>query len=107
MSTRASFAREALRGGGLTLRPPTLRDVPWTVKFQPSRDPSEPANEAQMRHWWQSTDAERVDDRWIIEEDREPLGYAYFGHPGWSKSPPRGARLLAWFPRDAKRPDRL
>jgi GNAT superfamily N-acetyltransferase len=105
--TQTTFAREALRGAGLTFRPATLADLPWTVRFETSRDPSEPANEEQMRHWWRSTDAERVDDRWIIEEDGEPIGYAYFGHPEWSRAPVRGARLLAHFARDEKRPARL
>ena len=105
--TQTTFAREALRGGGLTFRPATLADLAWTVRFQTARDPSEPANEQQMRHWWLSGDAERIDDRWIIEEGGEQIGYAYFGHPDWSKSPARGARLLAWFARDAERPARL
>ena len=107
MPTQTAFARTTLRGGGLTFRPATLDDLPWAVRFQTARDPSEPANEAQMRHWWQSADPERVDDRWIIEEGGEPVGYGYFGHPMWSRSPMRAARLLAWFPNDARRPERL
>ncbi len=91
----------------MTFRPATLADLPWTVRFQTARDPSEPANEAQMRHWWLSADSERVDDRWIIEEGGEPVGYAHFGHPDWSKSPVRGARLVAWFAKDAKRAERI
>ena len=102
-----TFARAALRGGGLTFRPATLADLSWTVRFQTSRDPSEPANEAQMRHWWLSSDADRVDDRWIIEESGAQIGFASFGHPEWSRSPLRGARLSAWFARDERRPDRL
>ena len=107
MPTQTAFARAALRGAGLTFRPATLDDLPWTVRFQTAREPSEPANEEQMRHWWLSADPERFDDRWIIEEDGAPIGYGYFGHPAWSKAPTRGARLLAWFPRDARRPERL
>jgi GNAT superfamily N-acetyltransferase len=103
---QTTFAREALHGGGLTFRPATLADIPWTVRFQTARDPGEPANEEQMRHWWQSTDPERIDDRWIIEEGGDQIGYAYFGHPEWSRSPMRGARLLAWFAHDADRPGR-
>ncbi|MEP7004299.1 MAG: GNAT family N-acetyltransferase, partial [Chloroflexota bacterium] len=103
MPIETSFARSTLRGGGMTLRPATLADLPWTVRFQTARDPSEPANEDQMRHWWLSADPERVDERWIIEEDGQPVGYGYFGHPDWSKSPMRGARLLAWFAKDAQR----
>ncbi len=95
MPIQTTFAREALRGAGRN------------VKFLTSRDPSEPANEEQMRHWWLSGDAERIDDRWIIEENGEQIGYAYFGHPDWAKSPARGARLVAWFGRDAQRPERV
>lgn len=107
MPTQTTLARETLRGGGLTFRPATLADLPWTVRFQTSREPGEPANEEQMRHRWQSTDPERVDDRWIIEEAGEQIGCAYFGHPDWAKLPARGARLLAWFAGDGKRPERL
>ena len=107
MSTQTAFARTALRGAGLTFRPATLDDLPWSVRFQTARRPSEPANEKQMRHSWQFNDPERVDDRWIIEERGEPVGYGYVGHPVWSKSPMRAARLLAWFPGDARRPERL
>jgi GNAT superfamily N-acetyltransferase len=105
--TQTSFARETLRGAGLTFRPVTLDDIAWTAAFQTARDPSEPANPEQMRHWWQSTDPERVDDRWIVEEDGAPVGYAYFGHPIWSKAPMRAGRLFAWFTRDARRPERI
>ncbi len=107
VSTETGFARAALQGTGSTFRPATLDDVPWTVQLVTARDPSEPGNEEQMRHWWQSTDPERTDERWIIEEAGEPVGYCYFGHPEWAKSPMRAARLLAWFPRDARRPERL
>jgi len=105
--TQTPFAREPLRGAGLTFRPATLDDVAWCARLQTAREPSEPANEEQMRHWWQRDDRERVDDRWIVEEDGGSIGYAYFGHPAWAKSPVRGARLLAWFARDAMRPERL
>ncbi len=107
MSTQTAFARTALRGAGLTFRPATLDDLPWTVRFQTAREPSVPANEEQMRHWWQSNDPERVDDRWIIEDGEGPVGYGYLGHPAWTKSPMRAARLLAWFARDARRPELL
>ena len=107
MPTQTTFARRTLRAGGFTFRPATLDDVPWYVRFLTARDPGEPANEEQTRHWWRSADPERFDDRWIVEESAAPVGYAYVGHPAWSKSPARGARLLAWFPRDATRPERL
>ena len=107
MPTQTTFARETLRGAGLTFRPATLDDLAWTTRFQTDRDPTEPANEEQMRHWWQSGDPERIDDRWIVEQDDAPIGYAYYGHPIWAKAPMRAARVLAWFARDAKRPERL
>lgn len=107
MPAQTTFARETLRGAGLTFRPATLDDVGWTARLQTEREPSEPANEEQLRHWWQFNDPERIDDRWIVEEDGAAVGYAYFGHPAWAKAPMRAARLLAWFARDAKRPARL
>jgi len=107
MPTQTTFAHETLRGAGLTFRPATLDDLAWTTRFQTERDPTEPANEEQMRHWWQSGDPERIDERWIVEQDGAPIGYAYYGHPTWAKSPMRAARVLAWFARDAKRPERL
>ena len=107
MPTQTTLAREALRGAGLTFRPATLDDVAWTARLQTDRDPTEPANEEQMRHWWKLNDPERIEDRWIIEEDGAPIGYAGLSHPIWAKAPMRAARVLAWFARDAKRPDRL
>ena len=74
MPTQTAFARTALRGAGLTFRPATLDDLPWTVRFQTAREPSEPVNEEQLRHRWLSADPERFDDRWIIEEHGAPIG---------------------------------
>ena len=105
--TQTTFAREALRGAGLTFRPATLDDVAWCARLQTAREPSEPANEEQLRQRWQLNDPERIDESWIVEEDGAPVGHAYFGHPAWAKSPVRGARLLAWFARDGRRPERL
>jgi GNAT superfamily N-acetyltransferase len=105
--TVKAFAREALRGRGFTFRPPTLDDLPWVVAFQTEREPDEPANEQQLRHWWQLNDPGRLDDRWIVEQDGAPVGYATFGHPTWERAPTHAARLSAWFPRDAARPERL
>lgn len=107
MPTQTTFARETLRGAGLTLRPATLDDVAWVAALETARDPSEPANEESIRHWWQRSDTERVDDRWIVEEDGAPVGYAYFGHAAWEKAPARPGRLFAWFASDGKRPERL
>lgn len=107
MPTQTTFARETLRGTGLTFRPATLDDIAWTAGLWTDRDPSEPANVEQMRHRWQSTDPERIDDRWIVEEAGAPIGYAYNGHPVWAKAPMRAARILAWFARDAARPERI
>ena len=104
---QSAFARTTLHGAGLTFRPATLDDVPWTADLQTARKPDEPANEEQLRHWWQSRDRDRVDDRWIVEEDGTAIGYAYVGHPAWEKAPMRAARLLAWFPRDQEGPARL
>jgi RimJ/RimL family protein N-acetyltransferase len=105
--TQTTLARETLRGAGLTFRPATLDDVPWTARFQTAREPSEPANEESLRHWWGSADPERVVDRWIVEEGGEPVGYTSFEHPIWSKAPMRAARLLAHFAHDARRPGRM
>ena len=107
MPAQTTFSRAALRGAGFTFRPPTLDDVPWVAAFQTARDRSEPANEAQIRHWWQLADPDRTDDRWVVEEDGSPVGYAYFGHAAWEKAPMRAARLFAWFPDDARRAERL
>ncbi|HEV2249816.1 MAG TPA: GNAT family N-acetyltransferase [Candidatus Limnocylindria bacterium] len=107
MPAETAFARTPLRGAGLTFRPATLDDIPWTAAFQTAREPSEPANEAQLRHRWRSADPERVDDRWIVEEAGAPVGYAYFGHPAWEKAPMRAARVLAWFADGPARPERM
>jgi GNAT superfamily N-acetyltransferase len=105
--TQTTLARTTLRGAGITLLPATLDDLAWAVRLQTARDPSEPANEAQIGHWWRSPDPEYVDDRWIVEEGGTPIGYAQFGHPAWEIAPMRAARLVAWFPRDAERPGRI
>lgn len=107
MLTQTSLARTSVRAAGWTLRPATLDDLSWTVRLQTARDPSEPANEAQMRHWWQSSDPEHVDDRWIVEENGAPVGYAQLGHPSWEIAPMRAARLVAWFAPGAARPGRI
>jgi len=107
MPTQAAFARAALHGAGLSFRPATLDDVRWTAELQTAREPDEPANEQQLRHWWKSHDRERIDDRWIVEEDGAAIGYAYVGHPAWEKAPMRAARILAWFRADPARPARL
>ena len=107
MPARTAFARSTLRGGGSTLRPATLDDVPWVASLQTARDPGEAANEELMRHWWRSDDPEHIDDRWIIDEGTGPIGYASFSRPDWSRAPIRAARLLAWFAADAERPERL
>src|SRR5438270_831300 len=96
-----------LRGAGRTPRPATLDDVRWTARFRTAREPSEPANEESIRHWWRSTDPERIEDRWIVLEDAEAIGFASYGHPIWAKAPMRAARLLAEFASDARRSSRL
>jgi GNAT superfamily N-acetyltransferase len=105
--TQTTLARATLRGGKLTLRPATLDDVAWTARLQTAREPSEPANEEQTRHWWRFQDPGHIEDRWIVEDDGAPVGYASVGHPAWEKAPTRAARLVAWFARDAKRPERI
>jgi len=107
MPTSTALAREPLRGAGQTFRPATPDDIPWTVRLETMRDPGEPANEEQARHWWGFRDPERFHDRWIVEEDEAPVGYAQLERPSWATAPMRAARLVAWFARDAKRPDRL
>src|SRR2546423_2600095 len=107
MLTQTGFARTTLHGSGLTFRPATLEDVAWTVALETAREPSEPANPEAIRHWWQSNDPERVDERWIVEEAGAPIGYAYFGHPVWEKAPMRAGRLFARFAQDAARPERI
>jgi RimJ/RimL family protein N-acetyltransferase len=107
MPTETTFARTTLRGAGLTFRPATLDDVGWVARLETERDPTEPADVDQARHWWTFQDPEHVDDRWILEDAGTPIGYGYFGHPAWEKAPMRGGRLLAWFPRGAERPERL
>ena len=106
-TAQSAFARAALHGAGFTFRPATLADVRWTAELQTAREPDEPANEEQLRHWWQFHDRERIDDRWIVEEDGTAIGYAYVGHPAWEKVPMRAARLIAWFPSDPARAARL
>ena len=107
MPTQTTLARTPLRGAGLTLRPATLDDVAWSAAFQTARDPSEPANEQQMRHWWTFRDPERIEDRWIVEAHGAQIGIAYYGHPIWEKAPMRAARVLAWFARDDLRAERI
>lgn len=107
MPTTTALARETLHGSDLTLRPAALDDVPWVAWLQTERDPSEPANPEQMRHWWGSIDPDRVRDRWIIEEDGAPVGLAYHEHAAWSIAPTRASRVNAWFRRDQRRPQRL
>ena len=107
MPTTTTFARTALRAAGLLFRPATLDDVAWSAAFQTARDPGEPANEAQLRHWWAFQDPDRVEDRWIVEQEGGPIGIAYYSHPVWEKAPMRAARMMAWFAADPLRPERL
>ena len=107
MPIATALAREPLRGSELVLRPATLDDVPWVARLQTERDPSEPANAEQMRHWWRTADPDRVQDRWLVEEAGAPVGLAYHEHPAWAIAPTRASRIAAHFPRDARRPGRL
>ncbi|HLZ48657.1 MAG TPA: GNAT family N-acetyltransferase [Candidatus Limnocylindria bacterium] len=107
MPTAIALARETLRGPELALRPATLDDVPWVADLLTKRDPTEPANVGQMRHWWALSDPGRVQDRWIVQEGETPIGLAYHEHASWSIAPMRASRVNAWFLRDAGRPARL
>ncbi|HEY0783124.1 MAG TPA: hypothetical protein VGE98_11750, partial [Thermoanaerobaculia bacterium] len=107
MPIATALARETLRGSELVLRPATLDDVPWVARLQTERDPSEPANEEQMRPRWRTAAPDRVQDRWLVEEAGAPIGFAYHEHPAWAIAPTRASRIAAWFPRHARRPGRL
>src|SRR2546430_305782 len=60
-TAQSAFARAALHGAGFTFRPATLADVRWTAELQTAREPDEPANEEQLRHWWQFHDREHIE----------------------------------------------
>jgi len=62
----------------LTFRPPTLDDVAWVAALETARDPSEPANEESIRHWWQLGDPERVRQylRNVVHRQREEAHFA-------------------------------
>lgn len=107
MPTRTAFADSTLRGAGLTFRPATLDDVPWVAALQTARDPGEPGNEAQLRHWWRLMNPDRFDERWIVEEAGAPVGFASFSHPAWESAPMRASRLMIWLPRGDGRPAHL
>src|SRR5690242_5779838 len=107
MPTALALARETLRGPELVLRPAALDDVPWVTRLLTERDPAEPADEGSIRHSWRMRDADRVQDRWVVEGSGTPIGFSYHERPSWSIAPMRASRIAEWLPRDALRPERL
>ena len=79
----------------LTYRPATLDDTVFAADLATALRPDEPEDAASWRHWWASGDPEWTIERFIIERDGRPVGFANHHHAPWSKLPKKYGRIGA------------
>jgi len=85
-----TLTREAL-----TYRAATLDDAVFAADLATALRPDEPEDPASWRHWWASGDPEWTIERFIIERDGRPIGFASHHHAPWSKLPKKYGRVGA------------
>ena len=81
----------------LTYRPATLDDTRFAADMATALRPDEPEDPASWRHWWSSMDPAWTIERFVIERDGAPVGFAQHNHAPWEKLPKRYGRLGADF----------
>jgi mycothiol synthase len=79
----------------LAYRPATLDDTVFAADLATALRPDEPEDAASWRHWWESGDPEWTIERFIIERDGRPIGFANHHHAPWSKLPKKYGRIGA------------
>ncbi len=79
----------------LTYRAATLDDTVFAADLATALRPDEPEDPASWRHWWASGDPEWTIERFIIERDGRPVGFAHHHHAPWSKLPKKYGRIGA------------
>jgi GNAT superfamily N-acetyltransferase len=81
----------------LTYRPATLDDSTFAADAATARTPDEPEDPASWRHWWATSDPAWTIERFIIERDGSPIGFASHHHAPWDKLPKKYGRVNADF----------
>ena len=81
----------------LTYRPATLDDTGFAADMATALRPDEPEDAASWAHWWRSMDPAWTIERFIVERDGTPIGFAFHNHAPWSKLPKRYGRVGADF----------
>lgn len=80
-----------------TYRPASLDDCVFAADAATARNPDEPQDAVSWRHWWASGDPEWTIERFVIERDGRPIGFASHHHAPWEKMPNRYGRVTADF----------
>jgi GNAT superfamily N-acetyltransferase len=85
-------------GSPLTYRPATVDDAAFAADVATAVHPDEPEDPASWRHWWASDDPEWTIERFVVQRDGRPVGFAHHHHAPWAKLPKRYGRVSATFP---------
>lgn len=77
----------------LELRPATLDDARFAADLYTALRPHDPADPAQLRHWWTIEAADNVIERWVALRGGRMVGLAFQRHAPWDKMPKRFGRV--------------
>lgn len=93
-------------GGPLAIRPATLADADFVTGLETALYPDEPADPVLTRHRWANENPEWTVERFVLERDGLPIGFAHHRHASWDKLDKRYGRVAAMLDPQASLADR-
>lgn len=88
-------ARTTLRRGGLTLRLATLEDAAFAADLWTALRPDAPSDPLVTRYWWAVGSSNWSVERFVVERQGRPVGYAEMEHPRPEVAGDRRANVYA------------
>ena len=87
----------------MRIRPATVEDVPAVCAIDAAFRPDEPLDPEVEKYHWEAAEPSMVTERWILEGEHDPAGYALLEHPAWELVQERNSiALIGWMPSESE-----